>query len=214
MSETFMRDWDYKATQKSFSERIKDAISPQSPIKERIDYVCRILDIQTSRIDQIYNRLYERDRRLFEYLVNFYMRRDMSRVKVYANELAGIRKLEKVILHSKYALQAVRMRLELVKDVGDVAVTLAPALRVIGSVRSWLSGVWPEAERELSQVGNVIGNMLTEVGHPPSSQFVFEAGSEEAERILNEARIMVERELRKTFAEIPTATSEVEKTNA
>src|SRR5579875_3731187 len=157
MSESFSKNWDYGPAQKSLSERLKDAIYPQSPVKERIDYVCRILDVQTSRIDQIYNRLYERDRRLFEYLVSFYMRRDMSRAKVYANELASIRKLEKVILHSKYALQAVRMRLDLVKDVGDVAVTLAPAMRVISSVRSWLSGVLPEAERELSQVGSVIG---------------------------------------------------------
>jgi len=213
MSESFTKNWDFGPKQKSFGERIREALYPQSPLKERIDYVCRILDIQTSRIDQIYNRLFERDRRLFEYLVNFYMRRDISRAKVYANELASIRKLERVILHSKYALQAVRMRLDLVKDVGDVAVTLAPAMRVISSVRSWLAGILPEAERELTQVGNVIGNMLTEIGHPPSSQFIFEAGNEEAEKILNEARIMVERELKKTFVDIPT-TAETEKTTA
>lgn len=210
MSNELTKNWDIGPVQKSIGDRLKEAIVPQSPLKQRIDYVCRILELQTNRIEQIYNRLHERDRRLFDYLVNYYLKRDISRAKVYANEIAGIRKLEKVILHSMYALQAVRMRLDLVKDVGDIAVTLAPAMHVIKSVRSQLAGVLPEAERELSEVGNVIGNMLSEVGHPPSSQFTFEAASEEAERILSEAKLMVERKFKETFSEIPAA-SELEK---
>ncbi len=211
MSGEILRNWEARTDQRSIGEVIKGAISTPPPLKQRIDYVCRILDIQTSRIEQIYNRLYERDRRLFEQLVNFYLKRDTSRIKVYANEIAGIRKLERVILQSKYALQAVKLRLEFVKDVGEIAVTLAPAMQVIRSVRTQLANILPDAERELSGVGEVIGSMLTEVGHPPTSQFTFESVNEEAERILNEAKIMVEKELKEKFAEIPSVVKEMEK---
>ncbi len=211
MSEEFIKSWDVRTNQRSIGEIIKEVVASPPPLKQRIDYVCRILDVQTSRIEQIYTRLYERDRRLFEHLVNFYLRRDTNRAKVYANEIAGIRKLERVILQSKYALHAVKLRLELVKDVGEIAVTLAPAMQVIKSVRTQLAGILPDAERELSGVGEVIGSILTEVGHPPASQFTFEAANEEAERILNEARIMVEKELKERFAEIPPVVKEIEK---
>lgn len=205
MSSEFIKNWEPRQ-EAPIGSRIKQAFSPSMPLKARIDYVCRMIDVQRMKLDQLYTRLYERDRRLFEYLVTYYIKHDMNRANVYANEIAGIRKLAKVILQSKLALEAVRLRLDTVKEMGDVTMVVGPALGVIRNVRARLSAVLPEAEKELTDIGNVIGDILTEAGHPPSSQFTFETYNEEAEKVLYEAKTLAERKLKESFIEIPSAT--------
>ncbi|MFP3190004.1 MAG: Snf7 family protein [Thermoproteota archaeon] len=203
MSSEFIKNWEPRQ-ESQIGSRIKQVFSPSLPLKSRIEYVCRMIDVQRMKLEQLYSRLYERDRRLFEYLVTYYLKHDMNRANVYANEIAGVRKLAKVILQSKLALEAVRLRLDTVKEMGDVTMVVGPALSVIRNVRARLSSVLPEAERELTDIGNVISDILTEAGHPPTSQFTFETSNEEAEKVLYEAKTMAERKLKESFIEIPS----------
>ena len=52
---------------------------------------------------------------------------------------------------------------------------------------------------------------MTEAGHAPTTQFTFETSSDEAERIMNEAKVMAERKLKEAFVEIPSTQMEKEK---
>ena len=211
MSSEFIKNWEPKE-EVPISNKIKQVFYPSSPLKPRIDYVCKMLDVQRMKLEQLYTRLYERDRRLFEYLVTYYLRHDMNRANVYANEIAGIRKLAKVILQSKLALEAIRLRLDTIKEMGDVTMAVGPALGVIRNVRAKLANVLPEAERELADIGNVISDLLTEAGHPPTSQFTFETQNEEAEKVLYEAKTMAEKKLKESFIEIPTVSEKSKET--
>jgi division protein CdvB (Snf7/Vps24/ESCRT-III family) len=210
MSQEFVRRWDYERKE-SLGEKIKEVIYPSQSVKFRIEQVIRLLDIQKNRLEQLYTRLHERDRRLFEYVVNYYLKHDLSRANVYANEIANIRKLAKVVMQSKLALEAIKLRLDTVKDMGDITVAMLPATKIIKEVKAKLVNIMPEAENELTEIQNAITGVLTEVGHTPTTQFAFETSSDEAERIMNEAKAMAERKLRETFVEIPSTQIEKEK---
>ena len=210
MSQEFVKRWDYERKE-SLGEKIKEVIYPSQSVKFRIEQVIRLLDIQKNRLEQLYTRLHERDRRLFEYVVNYYLKHDLSRANVYANEIANIRKLAKVVMQSKLALEAIKLRLDTVKDMGDITVAMLPATKIIKEVKAKLVNIMPEAENELTEIQNAITGVLTEVGHTPTTQFAFETSSAEAERIMNEAKAMAERKLKETFVEIPSTQIEKEK---
>ena len=210
MSQEFVKRWDYERKE-SLGEKIKEVIYPSQSVKFRIEQVIRLLDIQKNRLEQLYTRLHERDRRLFEYVVNYYLKHDLSRANVYANEIANIRKLAKVVMQSKLALEAIKLRLDTVKDMGDITVAMLPATKIIKEVKAKLVNIMPEAENELTEIQNAITGILTEVGHTPTTQFAFETSSAEAERIMNEAKAMAERKLKETFVEIPSTQIEKEK---
>ncbi|MFZ8849192.1 MAG: Snf7 family protein [Thermoproteota archaeon] len=210
MSQEFVKRWDYEKKE-SLGEKIKEVIYPSQSVKFRIEQVIRLLDIQKNRLEQLYTRLHERDRRLFEYVVNYYLKHDLSRANVYANEIANIRKLAKVVMQSKLALEAIKLRLDTVKDMGDITVAMLPATKIIKEVKAKLVNIMPEAENELTEIQNAITGVLTEVGHTPTTQLAFETSSDEAERIMNEAKAMAERKLKETFVEIPSTQIEKEK---
>jgi Conserved protein implicated in secretion len=212
MSQEFIKKWDYERKE-SFSEKIREAIYPSSPIKPKIEYVNRLLEIQKSKLEQLYNRLHERDRRLFEYVVNYYLKHDLNRANVYANEIANIRRLAKVVMQSKLALEAIKLRLDTVKDMGDIVIAMIPATKIIKEVKSRLVNIMPEAENELTEIQNAITGILTEAGYTPTTQFTFETSTDEAERIMNEARMMAERKLKETFVELPSTNIEKEREN-
>ena len=144
MSQEFVKRWDYERKE-SLGEKIKEVIYPSQSVKSKIEYVNRLLEIQKSKLEQLYTRLHERDRRLFEYVVNYYLKHDLNRANVYANEIANIRRLARVVMQSKLALEAIKLRLDTVKDMGDITVAMLPAAKIIKEVKSKLVSIMPEA---------------------------------------------------------------------
>mgnify|MGYP003302988391 CR=1 FL=1 len=77
---------------------------------------------------------------------------------MYANELAEVRKMNKMVTQSKLALEQIALRLNTVSELGDVVVTLTPAMGVIKNIQSGVMNILPEAEHEISEInGFLIG---------------------------------------------------------
>ena len=204
MAQNFLKKWEAPRKDETLGSKLKEAIQPSPPLKARIEYVSRMIEIQKSKLDQLFNRLMERDRRLFEYLVNYYSKHDINRAKVYANEIAGIRKFAKVVLQSKLALESIILRLETIKDYGDVTSTLIPVANIIKAIKNKIGSVLPATETGLTEISNEINSLLSESGNISTPNITFEAMNEEVEKILSDARIIAEKKLKETFTEIPT----------
>ncbi|MGB9729521.1 MAG: Snf7 family protein [Thermoprotei archaeon] len=203
----FARRWE-REPKEPLSGRIRDAVYPSPPLKNKIDQVTRKLETQTMKLDQLYHRLQERDRRLFEQLVNAYIKNDSDRAYMYANEVAGVRKVAKVVLQSKIALESVILRLGTIKEIGDVVAAIEPAIGVVNAVKRQLIGILPEAERELGDIGEALTSVLTEAGEISGVHFgAFGPQSEEAEKILKEAQAVAESRS-KEFSELPSPEKE------
>lgn len=182
---------------------IRDVIRPQTPLKPKINLAIRRVEVQIQKLNEAANRLAERDRALFEKIVKAYTEHDLQRANVFANELAEIRKMEKFMMHSSLALERVILRLRTVSELGDIAVTLAPATSVLQSIRKGISGIMPTAERELGEVGDLLNEIIVEAGQTSGMALNFESVSEDARKILAEAAAVAEQKMKEKFPELP-----------
>jgi division protein CdvB (Snf7/Vps24/ESCRT-III family) len=127
----------------------------------------------------------------------------MPRANVFANELAEVRKMEKMIMHARLALEQIVLRLKTVSELGDVVTTLAPAVGVLRTVRNGMASIFPEAERELGQIGNLLSGIIIDAGQSTGLTINFETANDDAQKILNEAATVAEQRIKEKFPELP-----------
>ena len=199
--EKFAKKWDRQLKEPTTS-KIKSAIFPEPPLKRKIDLARTRLKMQVDRLDQVTTRLMERDKKIFEKVVDAFTKHEMDRATLYANELAELRKMGKIILFSKLSLEKVLLRLETIRDVGDLMVAMAPVIGVVRAVKSGLAGILPDAERELGELADVLSGLVADVGELTGHSPTLEA-SEEARKILEEAMAIAEQRMREKLPEIP-----------
>jgi division protein CdvB (Snf7/Vps24/ESCRT-III family) len=203
LSEKFAKKWGEGYDQTPITKRVKEAIRPPGPLKPRLDIAVRGIELQIQRLDKASSRFSERDKSIFARIVNAYSKHDMPRANVFANELAEIRKMEKMIMHARLALEQIVLRLKTVSELGDVVTTLAPAVSVLRSVRNGMSTVFPEAERELGQIGNLLSGIVFDAGQSSGLSIDFESANEDAQKIMNEAATVAEQKIKDKFPELP-----------
>jgi len=203
LSEKFAKRWEAEESQQPFTDRVKDAVHPPGPLKPRMDIAIRRIELQIQRLDQATDRFSQRDKSIFTRIVDSYTKHDMARANVFANELAEIRKMEKMIMHGRLALEQIVLRLRTVSELGDVVTTLAPAVGVLRTVKNGMASVFPEAERELGQIGNLLSGIIIDAGQSTEMNLNFDAANEDAQRILTEAASVAEQKIKDKFPELP-----------
>lgn len=202
MSEKFVGKWEEREAKTPFYMKMKEAVRPPGPFKPRLNFAIKRVELQIRRLEKATHRFSERDKSLFARTVKAYSKRDMVRANVFANELAEIRKTEKMIIHARLALEQIVLRLETVSELGDVVSALAPTVGVLRSVRRGMAGVLPEAERKLGQIGNLLSEIITDSSQSTGLDVNFEAANEDAQKILKEAATVAEQKIKEELPEI------------
>jgi len=205
LSARFSKKWEEKNDSQPLAERIKHAVRPPGPLRPQLDAAVRRVELQVQKLDQAGDRFSQRDKAIFTKIVDAYTKHDMSRANVFANELAEIRKMERMIMHARLALEQIVLRLRTVSELGDVVSTLGPAVNVLRAVKSGMSGIFPEAERELGQIGNILSGIIMEAGQNSGTQINFDTANEDAQGILNEAAAIAEQKVQEKFPKLPAA---------
>ena len=203
MSERFSKRWETKREEQPFSNRIKEAVRPPGPLKPRLDFAVRRIELQVQKLDQATERFSQRDKTIFARIVDAYTKHDTARANVFASELAEIRKMEKLIINARLALEQIVLRLRTVSELGDVVSTLGPAVGVLRSVRAGLVSVFPEAENELGEIGNMLSGIMIEAGQGSGMTLNFDTVNEDASNILNEAATVAEQRIKEKFPDLP-----------
>lgn len=203
MSERFAKKWERKKVEQPFSNRLKDAVKPPGPLKPRLDFAIRRIELQVQKLDQATERFSQRDKAIFARIVDAYTKHDTARANVFANELSEVRKMERLIINGRLALEQITLRLRTVSELGDVVSTLGPAVGVLRSVKTGLSTVFPEAENELGEIGNMLSGIMLEAGQGSGMTLNFDTVNEDAQKILNEASTVAEQKVKDKFPELP-----------
>ena len=203
MSERFSKKWETKREEQPITRRIQDAVRPPGPLKPRLDGAVRRIELQVNKLDQASEKFSVRDRTIFARIVDAYTKHDTARANVFANELAEIRKMEKLITNARLALEQIVLRLRTVSELGDVVSTLGPAVGVLRTVRSGLVSVFPEAESELGEIGNLLSGIMMEAGTETGMSLNFNAINEDATKILTEASTVAEQRIKEKFPDLP-----------
>ena len=203
LSERFGKKWESRREEQPFTSRIKEAVKPPGPLKPRLDFAVRRIELQTQKLDQATERFSQRDKSIFARIVDSYTKHDTARANVFANELAEVRKMQRLIINAGLALEQIVLRLRTVTELGDVVSTLGPAVGVLRSVRAGLASVFPEAENELGEIGNLLSGIMIEAGQSSGMTLNFDTVNEDAQGILTEAATVAEQRMKEKFPELP-----------
>jgi division protein CdvB (Snf7/Vps24/ESCRT-III family) len=154
------------------------------------------------RIANYIEKLSERDKVLFENIVDAMIKKDEMRAKMYAKEVAEIRKISKQLLTVQYALEHAALKLETFIIYGGAVSEVAPVIGVmreaLGIVKSVAPDVWIDLQVAVRELEAAMGGSMVDL--------IVDVGVDtEAKKILEEARIVAEQKMREKFAELPKA---------
>ena len=207
MSENFAKKWEPKKQEESLSTTIKNTITPPPPLKPQLDNAVRQLDMQINKLDQANDRFTQKDRALFSKVVDAYTKHDTAHANIYATELSEIRKMSKLIMNARLALDQVSLRIKTISELGDVVATLGPCIGVLRSVSNGLGGVLPEAEGELGSIGDLLSGLMFEAGTSSGMSLNFDSVNEDASKILDEAATVAAQRVSQNFPDLPPGLS-------
>ena len=182
---------------------MKDSVRSPGPLKPRLDLATRQIQVQIAKLDATSTKLRERDSSIFNKVVGSLQKHDSQHASVFANELAEVRKMNKMVTQAKLAMEQIVLRLNTITELGDIVVTLAPAMAVIRNVKQGLVGVLPEAEGEIGEISGLLSSILVDAGTVGGYTLNFEAANEDAEKVLAEASAVAEQRMKEKFPEIP-----------
>ncbi|MBS7624775.1 MAG: Snf7 family protein [Candidatus Bathyarchaeia archaeon] len=202
MASRFTKRWE-EGEQKG----LKAMLKPSEPLRTKIELAIKRVEAQIQYIENTLNRLSERDKYLFSKIVEAYSKHQIQRAHVLANELAELRKMANFMMNAELALERVALRLRTVTQLGNVVSTLAPATQVLQNVRVGLSGLLPNAEKEIEQIGAMLNDLIVEAGEVTGVAPNFEIASDDAQKILNEAALIAEQRMKEKFPELPSLKS-------
>ena len=193
-----------KGTGESLSQRVMGRVRPDEPLKNKIEFAQRKLQSQISKLEGINIKLQRKHDSIFEKIVNAQKSHNNGYAKAYANELAQVRKMKNMVSGAKLSMEQVQLRLSTVSELGDVVVTLSPAMSLIKGLSSSLSGIMPEANASMNDLSTILGDVLS--GSAVNDAGIMDAGTTEnadTMAILEEAHSVIEGQTKVTIPEVP-----------
>jgi hypothetical protein len=123
---------------------------------------------------------------------------------IYANEIVEIRRMICTVTRSQLALEQAVIRLETLKELGDLLKDLNPVLETIKVVAKQLTNVMPEVTFELDNMNNTITETLANTTMDSKPLITpTEVKVEGSEEILKEVSSLAEEMLKKKLPEPP-----------
>lgn len=178
------------------------------PIREVATKSIYTLRIQQNKLEQASFRLKERDRILFETCMGALKKNNKEKAAMCATEIAEVRKLVKFLYNVQLAIERVVMRLETIKELGDIVSDLKPALKLLQGVSQELFQVLPDVSSELNNVNSTIQETLHATKLTADENLVPVGKKTEAgEEILKEVSCFMEQKLSETLPEPPIISS-------
>jgi len=183
------------------------------PVREVATKSIFTLKVQQNKLEQASYRLKERDRILFETCMGALKKNNKDKAAICATEIAEVRKLISFIGNVQLAIERVVMRLETIKELGDIVTDLRPALNLIQGVSQQLFQVLPDVSTELNNVNSAIQDTLQQTKLTSDENLVPVGRKTEAgEEILKEVSCFMERKLSEKLPEPPVMAPIKEKT--
>ena len=202
---SFSNQWN-KEAKKDTSERIRETLSTQKPLKPTMETARNRLGIQTQKLDSLLEKLKSKDRTLFNQIVTHLQNHDSQQSKMLSNELSQVRRTIKTISQLKMSLEQVHMRLESTIDIGDALTALKPAVGTLSKVKTGLTGLMPNVDSELGEINDVFSDIMVNANSTSDIGFALNPSGGDMNNILAEASIVAEQRVTDNFPDVPMGT--------
>ena len=201
------KNWGGPSKRETIGEKFRNFINPPGPIRRQVVNAVYRISSQIHKLDYSLSKLQAYDKQLFEKTVNALIEGDKTKARMYANEIVEIRKMAKIILTVRHALERVKIRLDTFLIVGDVQANLAPAVVALKGVAGYLKGMIPDVFTELMDIDEALQITMMQTAVAAPEVFGGEVVSEEAQKILKDAALVAEQKLKQNFPELPVLDS-------
>ena len=190
------------------SQAFMGRVKPEAPLKNRLDTAQKKLQLQIAKLAEIDTKLQQKNNMIFEKIVDSKKTNNETYAKVYANELAEIRKHQKMVNNAKLSMEQIQIRLNTVSELGDVVVTLSPCMSLIKGLSTSLGGMMPSVSDSMQDLSSMLGDIVTgsSITHDGSLGQI-ESTNSDAQSILEEAQSIVEGQARQSMPEPPSTTT-------
>lgn len=208
----FDKNWSNQS-RAGASDKLKESLRPQGPLKPRLETAVNKLQLQTSKLDTMITKLNERDASLFRRVVDSMQRHDADSAKVLSNELAEVRKISRTLGQAKMALEQVSLRLSTIHEMGDAMVALGPAISSIKSLKPSLGRFVPGADSEINNMQSLLSGIMMESLQGSNAGIEFNtSGGGDIDQIMMEASAVAEQRVNDKFPSIPTGSVRISDT--
>lgn len=197
----FTNKWNVQ--KESISQRVIDKVKPDAPLKPKIDEAQKKLQLQIIKLDSISKKLKEKDDFIFKKVVEAVRSHNKAYSNAYATELHEIRKMNNMVTGAKLAMEQIQLRLNTISELGDVVVTLSPCMSIIKGLGAGLNGLMPAADSSMSDLSNILGEIMSGASVSGDNSFVTETSNSETNQILEEAHAILEGHVRQNIPDLP-----------
>jgi division protein CdvB (Snf7/Vps24/ESCRT-III family) len=202
---SFTNQWN-KEAKKDPTERIRESLKSQKPLKPTMESAKNRMGIQTQKLDTLLEKLKSKDRALFNQIVTHLQNHDSQQSKMLSNELSQVRRTIKTISQLKMSLEQVHMRLESTIDIGDALTALKPAVGTLSKVKTGLSGLMPNVDVELGEINDVFSDIMVNANSTSDIGIALNPSGGDVTNILAEASMVAEQRVTDNFPDVPMGT--------
>ena len=200
-----IKNWNNIKSSINLSQKVLDRVKPETSLKNRISFAEKKLQLQITRLDETQQKLQQNHDHVFQKIVAAQKTGNEPRAKAYASEVQEIRKVRKVIGEARLAMEQIKLRLNTVSELGDVVVTLSPCMSLIKGLAPSISGLVPEINTSMSELSNMLGNMISDSSLKTESIMESNQDSADTRAILEEVHAVLEGETKTNIPAPPSS---------
>ncbi len=203
-----LTNWS-KDGNEGLSQKVLGKIKPGIPVKNKIDFAQKKLELQIIKLSTINEKLQKKHDHVFQKIVDAQRNSNHTYAKAYAVELQEIRKMNNMVSNAKLSMEQIQIRLNTISELGDVVVTLSPCMSVIKGLGVSLGGIMPEANSSMQDLSKILGDVLS--GSSMSTQentMLSKQDNADTLAILEEAHSVIEGQTKANIPEIPSGLPE------
>jgi division protein CdvB (Snf7/Vps24/ESCRT-III family) len=152
--------WD-NSSGESISQKVMGKVKPDEPLKNKIDFAQKKLQLQISKLEGINEKLQTKQDVIFGKIVKAQRNNKSAYAQAYAGELAQVRKMKNMVSGAKLSMEQVKLRLDTVSELGDIVVTLSPCMSIIKGLAPSISGIMPEANASMQDLSSILGEVMS-----------------------------------------------------
>ncbi len=202
MLDDILRNWDKEANSNWISQ-FKGKISKPKSFRQRVFYSVYYLKIQQERLEKIVFRLNRRHDECHDKCVHAKNKNDDDRASIYAEECDQVKKIVKVVVYCKLALEQVILRLETVWIFSDLSTSISIPINLLNDVKDKLSCILPSFSSHMGKIASELEDMVQMTGQIASEPNETSNLTEEASAILEQASLVVEAKSQEVFPDVP-----------
>ena len=161
------------------------------------------MKVQQEKLETIVCRLNRRHDEYYDKCEHAKNKNDNDRASMYAEECDQVKKIVKIVVYCKLAVEQVILRLETVWIFSDLATSVSIPIHLLRDVKDKLSCILPYFSNHMGKIASELDDMVQMTGQIASETNETSNLTEEASAILEQASLVVEARSQEILPDVP-----------